>query len=545
MARQSLDGVVDAQLDPGGSRYLDLRLDLVREIHHGGGRFEDGEVILTAGGVWDRRKKRYARHADTSRIFRCHAGQMPAATWFASWLEARKRGEHLYELGLPITDIVFFGGRRVGKSNLAFRLVIAYALAFSRSIGWIVLPTYDDGPEADLELDEAMPAKWYRHVQEDHVRYLANGSEIRFRSSDDPESLKKGRADIVVINEAQKHKAETFGFVLPAIADRGGLVIMTANPPKNARGEWVAELIEKARAGQINTKIFPMHAKDNPHVDQPVLQSIRSKLDARTVARELDGELLPDVNRVIYAYSPTWNCCEVGKIPLEGGGFLDVDDDVTEEFTRRKLGVAVANVHGMDFQVTPFPFSAVAKFFRDPRPGASEDEPIVWFVNEASVDQGDEDQLLDALEAKGFSGDDAVVPDATGEWQNQARDKGKASLDVLRRRGWRRIFLPDPESKRNPPVDERLITFNSLFCSSTNYRRAFIDPACIKLARAARLWENKNGYPDKRSDHAHPCDGASYLTYRFFHRKLRKAPPKIELVPRLRRGTPWEERDDE
>src|SRR5262249_59262894 len=120
------------------------------------------------------------------------------------------------------------------------------------------------------------------------------------------------------------------GILLPAIVDRGGLVIHTANPPKDARGEWVTELVEKAKTGVDNARVFTFDPKLNPHVDRTVLASLRRKLDERTYRREIPGEFLANPDVVFYAFSMVHNVAPVGMLPTGEGRFVELVD-VTKE----------------------------------------------------------------------------------------------------------------------------------------------------------------------------------------------------------------------
>ena len=57
----------------------------------------------------------------------------------------------------------------------------------------------------------------------------------------------KGRVDFVMINEAGiMPKAVPFSSI-PRIKDKGGLAILTANPPQTTKGQWILDLHEKQR----------------------------------------------------------------------------------------------------------------------------------------------------------------------------------------------------------------------------------------------------------------------------------------------------------
>lgn len=530
MAAGSTEAIVERRLAEGeeaGDRFLDLRIDLVRK--------RTGEILLTTGGRYDRRDKRYSDEpARVRRVLGIQEAQVVAARWFAEWFAARRAGEFLRTPeGKPIFSVALVGGRRAGKSDLAIRLAIAYAVAFTRSIVWIVTPTEADQPEIDRVLEELLPAGWYTHYGDPLWVYtLETGSEIHLRTSYNPDKLKRGRADFVVINEAQLHVARTFAMVAPPIADKGGLVVLAANPPETARGEWVEEYVEKANAGRIGARVFVLDPRQNTEIVQEALTSLDDFFDERTLRREIKGEFgMPRPEAVFYAFSQPFN---VERAP-EGLG-------ITIPFLRSKLNVeAVSCVHGMDFQKTPWQCSCALRFFTDPDDPTG--DPLVWIFDETLVEQGTEKDLVMAMEAKGHTAADPIIADASGEWQDSERVKGRASFDILRQLGWRKLYLPDANSRRNPPLMERLAVGNSLLRSASGRRKLRIDPRCIATIRSVKLWENRNGAPNRRSDYAHAADHWTYPCFRLFPRRIPSpSSGRIEIVPRSRRSS-WEDHD--
>lgn len=523
MPRGSLDHVVESLLgEEHGGRYVDMRLDLVAE--------DTGEIVLSVGGRWDRAEKRYVGPARTRRVLRLHPGQLEAARWFARWIAARQRGEHLVEHGRPVFTLGLVGGRRGGKSVLGFWAVLVYAVAFPGAIGWIVVPIFPDVAEVEREVFEQVPRAWYGY-RENEWR-LVNGSVLRVVSSHDPQDLKRGRVDVVVMNEAQKQEQAAFIILRAAIADRGGLVLLTANPPDTARGEWVAELKEKADAGKIAARVFRLDPKLNPHVDRAALETLKDEVDERTYRREIEGEFLARTDVVMFGFSTTLNVRPRGTDadgrPLE---------NVTRQFTERRLGYGCDHVHGMDFQGRPYMAAATLEMYRDP--ADPDGEPLVWAVDDFEVELATEDELVDALEAKGYTGAGAVVPDASGAYQDGARVKGHGSWDTLRKRGWVKLYYPIAGAKNNPLKTERLAIANGLLLAASGRRRLFVDPRCAYLIRALRLWEMRNGVPHWRSDYAHIVDALTYPLCRLFPRRAPRAPLEFTKVPRPERGG-WE-----
>ena len=197
MPRASLEHTVEGLLgEDRGGRYLDLRLDLVRE--------QGAEILHVAGGRWDRAAKAFDGDARTRRVLTLHEGQVAAARWLAGWIVAHRTRRHvLTPAGKPIFSCALVGGRRGGKTVLALRALLAYLVENPGAIGWIVVPSYPDMAEMQLEVDEQLPRAWRGYREYEWT--LANGSKIYVRSSHDPDDLKRGRADVVLLNEAQKH----------------------------------------------------------------------------------------------------------------------------------------------------------------------------------------------------------------------------------------------------------------------------------------------------------------------------------------------------
>lgn len=556
MGRESLAAIVEARLDEtAGERQLDLCLDVMRcecpKCRPPAARWKR-EILYSAGGVWDRVEKSYVAEAATSRTLTLQAAQLPAARWFARWLRAHQRGQRIAGPdGTPAYTLALVGGRRGGKSDLGVKALPLYLVTMPRAIGCIAVPVEADTPEVERVIEEQLPAAWYRKVGLTY--YLANGGELELLSGYDPDSLKRGRYDIALIHEAQKHQAKVYAVLAAAAADRGGLVLLAANPPDTADGEWVADLVDRSRAGKTDEVVFEIDPRQNPHVDHRALAALAKKLDERTYAREVLGQFLPREDTVFHAFSPSplhGNVRELGR--GERGEQLV---EVTRTFLARKLGAPADRIHGFDFQWSPHMAAVTARFFEDPDEPAG--DPLIWFSDGIQVEQADEDRLLDAMERRGdyllgvagaeirpYGGADPVVIDASGEWQDAERTKGRASADVMRRRGWRRILLPDERSKKNPLLEERFAVLNGLFRNAAGKRKAFVVPQAVALIRALKLLENRNGAPNRRSDYAHICDAASYLTYRLFPR--RAAPPKreIKFIPRIPRPTSWEEAID-
>lgn len=506
-----------------------MRVDLVDET--------TGRVLFTGGGVWDRRRKRYARQAKRSKILRLHPGQIEAGQWFAEWLRSHgRRAAMSTPDGREIWSVCCTGGRRGGKSDLAtFKLAVAYAVAFPMGIIWIVMPSFPDAPEVERELQKLIPRHWYKRVGRPHYTYtFVNGSQIFLKSEDDPEDVKRGRCDLAIMNEAQKQHAQTFSHLRPAISDLGGLVVMTANPPRTSKGQWIAEYVAAERAGfrvdkkgerdPFHGKVFFLDPRLNPHVNNRSLLDMKGEVSEREYRIEILGEFLPSEDVVLWA----WSSFNIAPVPELG--------DVTTKWLKRMLHTDLNfdRVVGLDFQRTPHMAGAPGRLFADPK---NTENTNLWFDDELIIEQGNEDDMVDLMEARGYDRNrTALIVDASAEWQDVDRTRGKASCDVLRRRGWRHIYLPDAKMKKNPLVEERTATANWRICDAAGERHVFVDPKCVKIEAANRKWENKNGRPSRTSVYAHICDAETYVTHRLYPRRHVGGIFEHEHVPRREAG---------
>ena len=535
----------------GSERYVDVCISL--RVH------ETDEELIRVGGRWDRKAKRYVGDAGQVRVLHVHKGQLRAARWFAEWLRRRATGD--WKGFRRVWSALFVGGRRGGKSRLAVWAVCLFAVMKSGSESWCISPTQEETEELEKAIRETLPGPWFRYRGDPKWEYrIANGSVIRMLSGHKPSTLKRGRVDFALYNEGQLMSQKGYVQLRGATADSGGLTIIAANPPDTPIGRWIEDLYEKARAANDNLATAPANDNlvkvaafefdpaDNPFIEYQSLLDLAAEVDEHTFLREVRGVFVPIGDVVLYAWSDSET---IRDVPA---GF----EDVTEAFTRQHLGRAFKHVVGVDFQRTPHMAAVVLKIYVDP--ADPERAPLLWAVDEFVLSDADEDDVINALEAPGLGvrcpccadtaeaylpAECAVVADASGEWQDADRTKGKGSYDWFRKRGWRHIYQPDDRMKKNPEITERVKVANALLKSYSGRRRFFSCRHNEHTNRSSKRWENRNGVPYRKSDHAHVCDAWTYPCWRFFPRR-RAVSPEIKVVakPDRERMDGWSEGDD-
>lgn len=514
---------------------------------------ETDEELTLIGGRWDRREKRWVSDADRYAIVRIPRGsdQEGAARWLAAWFERAgqgPRGPHWDDFE-RVWTLLLVGGRRGGKSYLAVVALCMFAVMVPRALVWAVSPTQDETDELEQAIRAILPNEWYTFrgggAGKPLQFRLAHGSRLLCLSGHKPRSLKRGRVDLALYNEGQNMYRAGWTQLRGAVSDTGGLVIIAANPPDAEIGRWIEDLHEKAVAKKIKAATFKLTAASNPFVEVQSLQDMADEVDPHTYRREVLGEFVPIGDTVMHQWSEE-------SVRSPGPHLVDV----TAELTRAQLGRAAGYVIGMDFQAQPHMAAAVFKFFRDP----ADDEVIPWVVDEAIVEDADENDLIDALEGlerwdlegraevgyRGWldAGDSkesplhaACVIDASAWWQDGAHSKGRTSDRALAARRWTFLYRPQKDSNKNPDIVERVKAANAKLKNASGRRRMFVAPNCERTIRAMRSWENRNGAPYRRSNYAHICDAVTYVVYRFFGKpKGRGRKREYRSVGRFDRG---------
>ena len=502
--------------DRAAERFVDLCVEFVDE--------RDLSLVFSVGGRWDRKFKCWSDdEPETSLQITLHPGQIETAVFFREWFQAYLSGD---DTAMAIYSVLLLGGSRAGKTAMAKFLTVAFMVAVPGARVWLVQPTKtDEDDELENEFDEIIPEAWC--VKSGKKYKMANGTTAVIRSGKYPHALKKGRCDWAFLNEGQNVKELAHSMLRMRTSDTGGLVVIAANPPNNnPDGQWVADYAEQfSRGERQHAKVFNYDPRNNPHVKREQLLAIAEETDQRTYEIEVLGKVLPPSNAVYHAFSPMEN---VDELPDFG--------DLTTEFAAKcGFGSGITNMVGLDFQRSPHMAASVAQAFHNPD---NPERPLLYYRKAILVDLGDEYDLSDALYEFGLDPTKTMlVGDASGEWQDADRTKGGRSFQILRDEGWKRICVPDRNSKKNPPIPERMKNDNRLFLSEAKKRLVFIDPKARELIEAVKLWRNaKNGLPSRDSKYAHLCDSMSYLNWRVYPRKTWKIEVGYKRLKGRRRG---------
>ncbi|MCG8425429.1 MAG: hypothetical protein MJE77_46725, partial [Proteobacteria bacterium] len=372
-----------------------------------------------------------------------------------------------------------------------------------------------------------MPLRWYRFLKGDdqygpHFR-LMNGSIIQLKTGN--VALREGECHFALYNEGQQMEESGFVEVRAATSDFGGMTIVTANPPKAKKGLWIEEFHDDVKRGykvafdgtqgRREATMFAFDPRKNPYAEHKSLHALKFETDEKTYARDALGLIVPIGDVAIHAFSKS----ESVRVPWPGL------QDITRQVTKKHCRKVASWLLGSDFDKVPHLATSVSKIFRDPE----QPNLLIYFVLYVLyVSEGDEEAMVReifALELEDGSHlhakDVVVVGDASGDWQDVQRRRGRHSFDVYRNAGLR-VVKPDPKAEDNPRRIDRFAVTNAAFKNAAGYRQTYVHPRCREVIIDLASLERRNGVPYAGSPHAHGVDCVSYPVYRVFCHRRRK-----------------------
>lgn len=498
----SLDQLLRDELDQRteSKRLIDLCLILRRR--------KTRETLLMAGGRWDRLDRQFTdADPEYCKVIDLEESQVAFTRWFARWLRDFREG-----LPRDISLAVAGGDRRGGKTFDLILCTLATAIdvpliGASPLVGWIVSVNYQERDEVDRTIREVLPQDWYQHRKAPEFRYtFANGGSVRNVSADDPETLKRGRVDIVTFNEGQKMPVAALSNGIYGTVDKGGIALVAANPPRRQVGEWVLSLKEAIDEKQIEgAKFFGFSSKDNTQIEQGArsrVGGILRLIDPRAALADDDGMWLPVGDRAYPKFDRKRN---LGAAPDVG--------DVTAVLLKKRAGRAYDQLAGVDFQGTPHHAGVILRAF------GSVEQPIYYAIDEIVTEQSVEEEFLADVDEKSIyePGNLLWIGDASGQFQDGQHTQGRRSFDIFRQYRW---HIKPPvlkktdkgEWSKNPHIDDRLNLVNKLL----DQRRLVIDPnLCPRLSEALKECPLKsvNGRRKPYGRYSHITDALGYALF--------------------------------
>ncbi len=181
-------------------------------------------------------------------------------------------------------------GRRWGKTRLACIILIIVAL-HNKGIYWWIAPTYKIA-DIGWALFKGIVRPLRAQIKEgDRKAILSNGSEIHFKSADNPDNLRGEGLKGVIFDEAAFTKESVWiSIIRPALADNQGWAIFISTP--NGKN-WFYNLTLQAEDDE-NWIVFTKPTSDNPYIPAEELEAAQLTTPEYIFKQEYLAEFIDD-----------------------------------------------------------------------------------------------------------------------------------------------------------------------------------------------------------------------------------------------------------
>mgnify|MGYP000722087285 CR=1 FL=1 len=270
-------------------------------------------------------------------------------------------------------------GVRWGKTTLAAMEGLAAAMEpMTRSVGWVVAPTYDLADKVFREIlfmaHRKLPHRIVK-IQENQKRIVlrnAGGgeSEIRAKSADNPVSLLGEGLDWLVVDEAARLKPRVWeGHLSQRLIDKKGWALLISTP----KGKGVFyDLYRLGQGLDPSYESWNRPSTLNPHLDGDHVNEQRLRIPERVFAQEYLAEFLEGAGSVFRNVRD----CAVGELQEPERGeryYAGLDLAKVQDYTvlvimnKRREVVFVDRFHRIDWSLQIERVKAAAKRYGDAR----------------------------------------------------------------------------------------------------------------------------------------------------------------------------------
>lgn len=188
----------------------------------------------------------------------------------------------------------FVGGRGSGKSYVGAYDLIFRAMS-ERGRGrlyMVVAPTYvilqDASMRTVVQIAEELGVIKERWKQPPRL-VLNNGSEIIFRSGDDPEKLRGPNLSGVWMDEASLMSKEAYSVCIACLREAGQAGWLSATFTPKGISHWTYEVFA---TNKTNTQLFRSSTTENPFLPGEFIDALKGQYSDRQASQEISGEFV-------------------------------------------------------------------------------------------------------------------------------------------------------------------------------------------------------------------------------------------------------------
>jgi hypothetical protein len=381
---------------------------------------------------------------------------------------------------------VVVAGRRWGKTQLS-KQAICRRCVIPKQIIWYVAPTYQmaRGILWD-ELKDAIPRAWVRSYNETRMTIrLYNGTLIALKGADKPDTLRGIGLHLLIIDEAQDIKPDTWIKVLrPTLATTLGEALIIGTPKSF---NWLHDLYQLGKRGDtylnkkgrriVNAwKSWQFPTITSPFIPKEEIDQARADMDEKSFRQEFEASFETMSGRVYYAFDRRTHVGDKYKF-------------------NPKLPIWV----GQDFNIDP-----MSSVIMQPQPNGE-----VWIIDECILMGSNTQETADELSRRYHRHMKNVIiyPDPAGA-SRSTKGRGESDLDILRDAGFRKLKY----KRKHPRIADRVNSVNRMLRSAEGEIRLFVNSNCKQTIISLEQTIYKAGTPevDKSGGFEHPADGLGY-----------------------------------
>jgi phage terminase large subunit len=174
---------------------------------------------------------------------------------------------------------------------------------------------------------EWLPRSSIRDWNKQHKQLiLTNGSEISFRSAEDPDKLRGIGLDWLWIDEASFVKSGLWEIIYPALTDKNGIAWITTTPKGY---DWVHNTFYiPASKGDPDFEIWKYSTLDNPNIDKLMVAKARENLSPTMFRQEYEASF-EKFEGLVYPEFSKDNIVENTKVDRDDLFFVGIDAGFT------------------------------------------------------------------------------------------------------------------------------------------------------------------------------------------------------------------------
>lgn len=379
------------------------------------------------------------------------------------------------------------GGRGGGKSEGGVCKTLRAIVERPHDAGQVVSPTFDLTRVVWSKLLRAIPGRWLSKIRRaERVLEFVNGAWVRFRSADNPDSLRSWGGGWTFLDEEQDVSTEAVDIVWPSLRESARPQMWGCGTPKS--GDYLDR--HQKRLLDPHAHCFTFDSYSNPFISKAAFDESRRQMSVKQYRQEIGADwsvVLEDLGLVYSTFSRARHCV---RLPF------DIGRDVTLQTTHERTQCARQYVGSIDYNWSCPNICIVWKVYAPNR-------WVVVDIVEANEHAG---HLASALHYNGYHPEDILlIDDASGEIKNGPNAQN-SSTRLMRKAGYT-VMHP----RRNPSLKDSVNAVLAKLSPAAGDPSLFLAlPAAERLATAMSRLRWDGDVFDRDCEDVHWCDAMRY-----------------------------------